>query len=261
MSLTAAPAQTPAAHAAKVATPLPSFDVASIHPDAAADDGHHHIYNDPAESHFRAVNLSIKDLIQFAYGIPGSQILGGPAWLDSAMFDIDAKSDPAVDAQLHAMSSADARRQKQLMVQALLADRFQLTTHQETRQLPLFNLVIAKGGPKFQPDASVGNTVDSGRNRLHVSGTQDTVATLAHELAQVLGRVVLDNTGLSGSYDLRLRWTPDNAPPALLNGEPDPNAPPDLFAAIQEQLGLKLESGKGPVAVLVVDRIERPSED
>jgi uncharacterized protein (TIGR03435 family) len=87
------------------------------------------------------------------------------------------------------------------------------------------------------------------------------VATLARELAQVLGRVVVDNTGLTGSYDLKLRWTPDNEPPPMLNGQPDPNPAPDIFTAIQEQLGLKLESGKGPVPVLVIDHIERPSEN
>jgi uncharacterized protein (TIGR03435 family) len=87
------------------------------------------------------------------------------------------------------------------------------------------------------------------------------VGLLTRQLAQSLGRVVLNRTGLTGRYDLTLRWTPDDAPPPLLNGEPDPNAPPGLFTAIQEQLGLKLESGKGPVSVLVIDRIERPSEN
>jgi uncharacterized protein (TIGR03435 family) len=252
-------AQTPAPAVANDAAAPPSFDVASIRANTTSSDGHHHIYNDPAESHFRAVNLSIKDLIQFAYGLPDSQILGGPAWLDSAMYDIDAKSDASADAQLHALPASEARRQKQLMVQALLAERFQLKTHQETRQLPLFNLVLARDGPKFKADNSLGNTVDTGRNHLHISGTQDTVATLARELAQVLGRVVIDDTGLAGSYDLRLRWTPDNDPPPMLNGQPDPNPPPDIFTALQEQLGLKLESAKGPVPVLVIDHIERPS--
>jgi uncharacterized protein (TIGR03435 family) len=246
---------------AQTAVAPQTFDVASIRENTTSADGRHHIYNDPAESHFRTVNLSIKDVIQFAYGIPDSQILGGPSWLDSAMYDIDAKSDVSVDVRLKALPTADAQHQKQLMVQALLAERFQLKTHEETRQLPLFDLVIAKGGLRFQPDNSVGNTVDTGRNRLHISGMQDTVAILARELAQVLGRVVVDKTGVSGSYDLKLRWTPDNASPPMLNGAPDPNAPPDLFTAIQEQLGLKLESAKGPVQVLVIDHIERPSEN
>jgi uncharacterized protein (TIGR03435 family) len=250
-------AQSPAA----TVPPTPTFDVASIRENMNSADGHHHIYNDPAESHFRAVNLSIKDLLQFAYGMPDSQIVGGAAWLDSGMYDIDAKSDPSVDVQLKGLPTADARHQKQLMVQALLAERFQLRTHEETRELPVFDLVVAKGGIKFEPNNSVGNTIDEGRNHLHVSGMQNTVAILARELAQVLGRVVIDKTGVSGSYDLRLSWTPDKAAPQMINGEPDPNTPPDLFTSIQERLGLKLESAKGPVMVLVIDHIERPSEN
>jgi uncharacterized protein (TIGR03435 family) len=249
---------------ASAATPTPAFDVVSIHlSNPAKDDGHHHIYNDPSESHFRTANLSVKDLIQFAYGLPGTQVLGGPAWLDTAMFDIDAKSDPTVDAQLHALPTSEARAQKQLMVQALLADRFQLKTHQETRQLPVYALVVAnpKTGPKFKPSEVNGTTIDTGRSRLHIAGSDNTIAILARELAVALGRVVLNHTGLTGRYDLTLRWTPDDAPTPLLNGAPDPSAPPDIFTAIQEQLGLKLEPTKGPVPVLVIDRIEMPSEN
>jgi uncharacterized protein (TIGR03435 family) len=242
--------------------PSTSFDVASVH-ESKATDGHHHIYNDPAESHFRTANLSIKDLIQFAYGLPGTQVLGGPSWLDATMFDIDAKSDPAVDAQLHALTSAQARQRKQLMVQALLADRFQLKTHPETRQLPVYALVVAnaKVGPKLMPSQAGGTTIDTGRSRMHIAGSDDTIAILARELAQSLGRVVLNHTGLTGRYDITLKWTPDDAPTPMLNGAPDPSAPPNVFTAIQEQLGLKLESTKGPVPVLVIDHIEMPSEN
>jgi uncharacterized protein (TIGR03435 family) len=250
-----------AASAQPAAAPAPTFDVASIHLSPPSSDGHHHIYNDPHASLFRTGNLSLRDLIQYAYALPKSQILGGPDWLDSTMFDIDAKSDPSVDTQLHALSDDEARSRKRLMVQALLIDRFALTTHTETRQLPLFDLVLAKGGPKFQPNNAVGNTIDSGNTRLHVSGTDNTVAVLARELSQVLGRVVLDQTGLTGRYDLKLRWTPDNSPTPMLNGAPDPNPPPDIFTALQEQLGLKLESSRGPVPVLVIDHVAMPSEN
>jgi uncharacterized protein (TIGR03435 family) len=238
-----------------------TFDVASIHLSAPSTDGHHHIWNDVHESHFRTGNLSIRDLIQFAYNLAKSQILGGPDWLDSAMYDIDAKSSPEADAQLKAMAADDAGQQKRLMARALLKERFSLTAHEETRQLPLYNLVLAKGGEKFKPSDHNGTTIEAGRSRLHVQGSDNTVGLLTRQLAQSLGRVVLNRTGLTGRYDLTLRWTPDDAPPPLLNGEPDPNAPPGLFTALQEQLGLKLESGKGPVSVLVIDRIERPSEN
>ncbi len=129
--------------AAQTTTSSKTFDVASIHVNNTETDGRHHIYNDPAESHFRVVNLSLRDLIQFAYGLPDSQILGGPAWLDSTMFDIDAKSDAAEDAQLHALPNEQARHEKQLMVQALIADRFKMKARQETRRLPVYALVVA----------------------------------------------------------------------------------------------------------------------
>jgi uncharacterized protein (TIGR03435 family) len=134
-----------------VVTPLLAFEVAPIHQDNTSADGHHHIYNDPGQSHFRTINVSLKELLQFAYDIPKSQIFGGPRWFDSATFDIDAKADASVDKQLQALRPDQARHQKQLMVQTLLADRFQLTVHQETRQLPVHSLVAAKGGPKFKP--------------------------------------------------------------------------------------------------------------
>ena len=256
-------AQTPPAQPA--AAPPPTFDVASIHLAAPSPDGHSHIWNDVHQSQFRTGNLSLRDLIQFAYALPKSQILGGPDWLDSTMFDIDARSDPAVDAQLHALSSDDAAQQKRLMVQALLADRFALIAHNETRQLPVFTLVLAKGGAKFSPSdangTSIGTSTGTAGSRIHVQGSDDTVGLLARELAQQLGRVVLNQTGLTGRYDLTLRWTPDDRPAPLVNGAPDPSAPPDLFTAIQEQLGLKLESTRGPVPVLVLDHVERPSDN
>jgi uncharacterized protein (TIGR03435 family) len=238
---------------------MPSFDVASVRLSATSADGHHHIWNNIHESHFRTGNLSIRDLIQYAYNLPKSQIAGGPGWLDSAMYDIDAKSGPEVDAWLKALPDGDAAEQKRWMVRGLLKERFSLSTHEETRVLPVYSLVLTKGGARFLPSVHDGTTIDTGRSRIHVQGGDDTIGLLARELAQSLGRVVVNKTGLTGRYDLLLRWTPDDAPTPLLNGEPDPNAPPGLFTAIQDQLGLKLESGKGPVPVLVIDHIEPPS--
>jgi uncharacterized protein (TIGR03435 family) len=244
-------------HAFAQTAPAPqTFDVASIHINNTETDGHHHIISDPGESHFRTVNLALRDLIQFAYGVPDSQILEGPAWLDSIMFDIDAKSDPAVDAELRALPTEQARHQKQLMVQALLANRFELKVHQETRQLPVYALVVAKDGPKFKPSQINGTTIDTGRARLRIAGSDDTISILARELAQVLGRVVLNQTGLGGRYDLSLRWTPDDA---AVSAPPSPDVPPDIFTAIQEQLGLRLESTRAPVPVLVIDSVQKPS--
>jgi len=255
----------PVAHTQIAAAPssanAPAFDVASIRLAMPSSDGHHHIYNDVHESHFRTGNLSLRDLMQYAYNLPKSQILGGPDWLDSTTFDIDAKSGTSVDTQLKALSSADAAQQKQRMVQALLVDRFQLKAHSETRQLPVFALVLAKGGAKFAPSGLSGTTISTTPTRIHVQGSDDTIGLLTRELAQVLGRVVINQTGLSSRYDLTLRWTPADGPAPMLNGAPDPNAPPDIFTAIQEQLGLKLDSTKGPVPVLIIDHIEKPSEN
>jgi uncharacterized protein (TIGR03435 family) len=240
-------------------TATPVFDVASVHLSAPSPHGGNHIWNDVHESHFRTGNLSIRDLIQYAYRLPKSQIVGGPGWLDSAMYDIDAKSSPEMDARLKAMPDGDAAEQKRLMVRELLKERFSLTAREETRVLPVYNLVLARGGAKFQSSDHSGTSIDVGRSRIHVQGSDDTIGLLARELAQSQGRAVVNKTGLTGRYDLTLHWTPDDAPTPLLNGDPDPNAPPGLFTAIQEQLGLKLESGKSPVPVLVIDHVEPPS--
>jgi uncharacterized protein (TIGR03435 family) len=239
----------------------PAFDIASIRLSPPSPDGHYHIWNDDHESNFRTGNLSIRDLIQYAYNLPKSQIIGGSPWLDSTTYDINAKSDPEVDAQLKAMPNEEAAQQKRLMVQALLKERFSCITHEESRELPIYNLVLAKGGARFQPSEKHGTTIQEGPSRIHVQGSDDTIGLLARELARSESRVVVNKTGLTGRYDLTLRWTPNDAPPALLNGGIDPNAPPDLFTAIQEQLGLKLESGKGSVPVLVIDHIEKPTEN
>jgi uncharacterized protein (TIGR03435 family) len=253
------------ADAAAQTSQAPSFDVASIRQHISSTGDHNSIYNDPRESHLRIVNLSLKDVLQYAYGMPKSQIIGGPSWLDNTMFDIDAKSDASVDAELHALPSQEARLRKQLMVQTLLRDRFQLIAHTETRQLPLFALVVAKNGPIFKPSTANGTTINTGTatgaSYIHEQGSDHTLDLLARALAEQLGRVVLNRTGIDGRFDLVLRWTPDDRPPPMLNGQPDPNAPPDIFTAIKEQLGLKLEPGKGPVPVLVIDHIAMPSEN
>jgi uncharacterized protein (TIGR03435 family) len=252
------PANAPTPTAAASA---PAFDVASIRQNITSTDGRTHIYNDPRQSRLRTVNASLKDLLQFAYGTPKSQIVGGPPWLDSIMFDIDAKSDPAADAQLAAMPSDEARHRKQLMMQSLLRDRFQLTAHTETRQLPIFALVVAKKGPTFKPSGTNGTTISTGRSQLHVQGSDHTLDLLTRALSEQLGRVVLNQTGIDGRYDLTLRWTPDDQPSPTMNGQPDPSPPPDIFTAIQEQLGLKLQPSKGPVPVLIIDHVEMPSEN
>ena len=239
----------------------PAFDVASIRENTAHDKHtHNSIYNSWMNARFNATNLPLKMLLQFSFGMPESRILGAPDWVDSTTFDIEAKSDGSVDEQMGKLPLEQARQQKLAMLQALLAERFKLVTHTETRELPIYQLVVAKGGAKLKRNAG-GNSWGTDKNSIHVQGGDDSLAILADRLADVVGRVVVNDTGMTGQFDMRLKWTPDDQPPPMLNGAPDPNAPPNIFTAIQEQLGLKLEPAKGPVPVLVIDQIERPSEN
>jgi uncharacterized protein (TIGR03435 family) len=179
-------------------------------------------------------------------------------------FDIQAKIDPAVYEKMKTLSRDQFHQQFEQMIRQLLADRFKLAVHPETRQLPVYALVVAQNGPKLQPakDPDAGTSLSSRRGQLTAKGVSS--AQLAEKftrsLSDELGRIVIDKTGLTGRYDLTLKWTPDIGPAPLLNGEPDTSAP-SIFTAIQEQLGLKFESTKGPVPVLVVDHAELPSEN
>jgi uncharacterized protein (TIGR03435 family) len=247
----------------KTATPAPAltFDVASIRQNTTVG-GRNHINNSTNDGHFTFTtgNATLKSILHFAFGLPENQIVDAPAWVDSANFDIVAKAGPDADTQLNALSGEQNQLAKQRMVQALLADRFALKTHPETRELPVYNLVVAnaKAGPKLTPTEAHGTTIDNNKRSIHIVGGDDSVEVLAEYLAKTLGRTVIDRTGITGRFDLTLKWTPEDA---AANPNPAPDAPPDIFTAIQEQLGLKLEPAKGPVPVLVIDHIELPSEN
>jgi uncharacterized protein (TIGR03435 family) len=247
----AAPAQQPAA----IAAPAPAFDVAAIHLHEPQPQDHVSIKSSPYDGHLNAFNVSLFTLIWWSFEIPEARILGTPDWARSKRFDIEATADPSVDARLKALGPDAARKQKEKMVQALLADRFRLVSHTETRELPVYNLVVAKGGPKLGPQKEGGTAI--GLSRGHIRAlAPNSVSTLAEQLSMVVGRDVVDKTGINGRYDLKLDWTPDDAASAA---DANSNAPPPIFTALQEQLGLKLESQKGPVQVLVVDHVEMPS--
>ena len=200
---------------------------------------------------FKAINAPVSFLIQYAYGIKDFQLSGGPAWMGSDTFDIDARGET---------KTGDSEFPQ--MMRALLADRFQLKFHQETRTLPVFDLVVAKNGPKFQ-HATEAATGGSRRSSGQLTISKGTMASVASTLSNILGKKVIDKTALTGEYELKLKWTPDDyqAPPLRPNAPPpDPNNP-SIFTAIQEQLGLKLESAKGPVEVLVIDSVSKPTEN
>jgi len=233
-----------------------TFDVASIRPMTYADGARTHIYNSPRTSEFRAINVTLRDLLEVAWGIPETQMLSGPAWASTDKFDLEAKSDAKFNEHLAGLSIDQGREEKRQMLQALLADRFELAAHAEKREMPIFAMVIAKGGPKLIT-TNVNGALSGGRGRISITGGDDALAVLAFELSWRLGRPVVDQTGLKGRYELTLNWTEDDVPStaAISSGGPS------LFTAIQEQLGLKLEATKGPVPVLVIDHAEKPSEN
>ncbi|MGH9595736.1 MAG: TIGR03435 family protein [Edaphobacter sp.] len=227
---------------------------------------------------YAATNVSLKMLLQGAYGIREDLISGAPGWADSAAFDIDAK---VADADVDALKNLKAE-QRRLMLQPLLADRFHLKAHTETRLLPVYELTLAKGGSKLK-EATPGNTYANGikgfdgvgragmmrMGRGEVTGQAIAVSGMVNMLSRQLQRTVIDKTGLTGKYDFTLQWTEESSDPMFKGGdnnqqraEPAPDATgPSIFTALQEQLGLKLQSAKGPVETLVIDHVEMPSEN
>jgi uncharacterized protein (TIGR03435 family) len=252
-------AQAASAKPSATASP-PVFDVAAIHLHESQPHEHNSIWSSPFDGNFKAENISVLALIHWAYEMPETRILGAPAWASETHFNIDAAADPSIDQQLKSMTSDAGRKQKEEMVQALLADRFKLVTHTETRDLPIYALVVAKGGAKLGPVQESGSFVNIWNGRIDLQ-MSNSVSVLAEELSEEVGRDVMDKTGISGRYHLMLRWTPDDAAgPSSGNGA-GADSGPSIFTALEEQLGLKLEPARGPVRVLVIDRIERPSEN
>jgi bla regulator protein blaR1 len=237
----------------QLATGRPQFETASVKPSNSED--RRPLFNIKPEL-FRASNVTVNRLIQVAYGIESFQVAGGPAWVGSDLFDITAKPEaPAKPDQLN------------LMLQSLLAERFQLAIRRETREAPGYALVLSKSGPKFrdakEPDGRPVIRIRRGSVEAQATG----MVALAGLLSSLVSRPVVDKTGLSGKYDLKLEWTPDENQTAMLQAMrvPEGTAPaPDqvgasLFTALQEQLGLRLESQKAPVEILAIERIAKPS--
>ena len=265
-----------------VASQRVAFDVASVKPNRSADLG---IRIDlPGGNRFTAINVPLRELIRFAYDVQNVRLIGGPDWARSERFDVVAKSEQ----DLPAWTPAGPPIQVLLMLRMLLADRFGLVVHQETRELPTYALAVAKNDRKLGPELRT-STLDCEKKRTGPpppppQGREDQPACgmrigpgqmvmggasmeqLASILSQFVQRTVVDRTGLGGPFDLHLGWTPERYPqgPPPPGGPPlppvDPNGP-SLFAALQEQLGLKLESTKGPVDVLVIDHVEQPTPD
>jgi bla regulator protein blaR1 len=252
--------------------PLPSFEVATIKPSQPGATGIR-AFGPKGADRFLAMNVTVKDLIDFAYTIDDDrQVVGLSGWMISKRYDIDAK---VGDAEVAAISKLPpSYNSYRFMQQALLADRFKLKVHCETRLLPIYALVVAKGGPKLKSSemdpANRAETVkptflQPGSGKAAGAGT--TIGMLAEVLERQdevgnlpggRGRIVVDKTNLSGRYDWTLHWTTWRD---LGSGELSDSKGPSLFTALQEQLGLKLEPTKGKVEVVVIDHIDLPSEN
>lgn len=242
------------------------FEVAAIRP--SSPDAHGSSIMTDKAGGLNATNIPLRAIITMAYGIRDFQLSGGPDWVGTERYDIIAKPEKTASAaELPDVASMtdDQRKvrddQWKSRVRALLADRFGLVAHTETKEAQLYLLTVAKGGPKLtvvtKPGDRQGMSDNHGRNQ----GYAATMSMLANNLANAVGRPVIDKTGLTEKYDWVLEWTPDM--PAV-----SPDAPqavespgPTIFTALQEQLGLKLELSKGPVDTIVIDRVDRPSEN
>jgi uncharacterized protein (TIGR03435 family) len=258
-----------------------TYDVVSVKPSKPGNRDSISMSIVPTPDGFSATNITLQMLIQSAYGIEDDQIAHAPNWLDTERFDVSAKMDGSVMDQLQKLTKDDQKLARQRMLQTLLADRFKLTIHRETKALPAYSLAIAKNGPKLK-EAKSGDTYPNGfvtpagrGGAGQMMGSTSAAgynfvaqgipfSTLVTWLSVQLRRPVLDKTGLSGNYDVTLNYSLDyaqlRAPSEGTSLPPAPDATfPTLLTAVQEQLGLKLESGKGGGETIVIDHVEKPS--
>ncbi len=232
---------------------LPAYDVASIKLNKSGRSG---VDIDVDLDLYSAMNISLKQLLENVYNIRQDLISGVTGPVASARFDLMAKIlEPDRDA-LKKLSNA----QRRAMLLPVLQDRFQLKAHTETKILPVYELVVVRGGPKFQRSLSdnkqdSGTSVHGNGRRTVLTAHDRTMASLADTLTYQVHRTVIDKTGLEGDYDFTLEWAPEN----LDAGAPD--AGPSIFTALPEQMGVKLQPTKGPVETLVVDHVEMPTEN
>jgi uncharacterized protein (TIGR03435 family) len=235
----------------------PTFEVATIKPSKPDQPGK---MFGVRGARFTTINTTLGDLIKFAYDIQDKQILDGPPWLETDKFDIAAQPD---------IPGTFTDKQLKSMVQKLLADRFQLKFHKDNKELSAYVLTVSKTGSKLKKSEGDPTGLPGlwFRQLGVLTVTNATMSDFSHLMqSAVLDRPVVDQTGLEGRWDFLLKWTPDESQFAGMGVKVPPptdaaDAPPPLFTAIQEQIGLKLEAGKAPVPVLVLDHVEKPSEN
>jgi uncharacterized protein (TIGR03435 family) len=248
--------------------PTLTFDIASIR-QAPPPDAHFHVSvsSPPRSSRFEATNLPIKALLQIAYGFD-APVVGAPDWVSNTFYDIKARSDDAADAHLAKITPNEVRLEKRNAIRVLLAERFDLKMHLETRNTSIYTLTIAKGGVKMQavpaPPAANGEAppapppadvaAHGSQHGLEFDGTNASMRAITGALSSQVEAPVLDKTGLTGLYNYTLQFGRDWS-------ANDPDSYPSIFTAVQEQLGLKLESVHDSVPNLIVDHIAKPTEN
>jgi uncharacterized protein (TIGR03435 family) len=183
----------------------------------------------------------LSDLLFWAFQVAHRDIVDIPGWAESALWDIDATYDDRAEAELPRM------------LQAMLQDRFRLVYHRENRTQPVYFLEISKEGPKLKE--STATTIGSSARPRRIRYTRGTVGEFAERLGSYLERRVVDRTGLQGQFEIDLNFAPTN----VTVSASEPESLPSIFQALEEQLGLRLQSGRGPAEVLVIDSVERPS--
>jgi uncharacterized protein (TIGR03435 family) len=277
-------AQSPAQSQNAAATaPIYEYEVISVKPCKPGTSGG---YTMNTPDGYKAACALLIILIDYAYGIHyDEQLPGAPSWISSERFDVDARMDVPVAEALQKMSKDDRALAREQMLQALLADRFKLVAHRETRELSVYTLVIAKNGSKLKvakpDDTSPGRIKDadghaatnvvsmgSSGGAMTMTGQAISIPYFIRILSRQVGRIVVDKTGLTGNYDFFMRFAPEQGglmmDPSDETGGASPlpasgPSAPSIFTAMQEGLGLKLEAGKAPIEVIVIDHIERPS--
>jgi uncharacterized protein (TIGR03435 family) len=230
------------------------FDAVSVKP-SDPNSRHGTVVDVTPGGTLHVVNATLKDLIETAYDVRSFQIEGGPKWADAIRYDVNATPGTRPPGTPGPPPGWTNIRFK---VQALLKDRFQLKLHRETRIVPVHSLVVAKGGIKPEGLVATGSPrkgINAGQGSM--LGEAASMADLSYKLSRLLQRPVVNNTGLEGNYDFKLQWTPDPGSSAPVESPVGPS----LFSALQQQLGLRLEATKGPVDVLVIDHVDRPSEN
>jgi len=237
-----------------------SFEVASIKPSSPDAKGSS-IQLVPGGG-LNMTGIPLRTMIALANGVREFQVSGGPGWVGTERFDVTARVASAAAkgqedlAKMNEGQFKTVRDQSNERLRALMADRFQLVVHKETKEQPIYALLVSKNGAKLKEVKEAGARQGMNMGRGRAQGFGASVEMLVQDISSAMGRPVIDKTGLNGKYDFILEWTPDMAP----TGDSAP-AGPTIFTALQEQLGLRLESQKGPVETIVIDRAEKPSEN